>query len=563
MSYPTLVEVFERSAAQYGEKIVLRLPKPIVASEDGQAASTDSYEEISFRELKVLSDACAGAFYHLGVRPGDKVALLSRPRIEWAVSMLGLLKLGAITIPIDPHLVPAEVQRILHEMDAHMAISDNAHLEHVRGANHLRKIITMERADDSRLLALGDLLCERRDPPTNSIKPSDLAFILCTSGTTGCAKGVMLAHENLTSNLMGVFERLSVTSQDVVLSIAPWNHIFGLIALWAALWNGAKLIYTDDYKNLVQMMSDNKITILVAVPKLYHAMFSKVETEISKRFLGKLLYRRFPRLVGWRLKRKLSKKLRFFLSGSAPLDPAVERGFRKLGIGLIEGYGMTETSPVLTFSTPFNEKYGSVGPPLPNIEMKIEHPNEEGIGEVVVRGPSIMRGYYKNQKLTRKTIDSKGWLHTGDLGFLDEDGWLYLKGRKKNVIVLDTGKNVYPEEVEWELGRSPLIEDILVKGTAASHSRTERKGVEIIQAFVYPNWENVSARLPQINLENLTAPMRAQIKQLIWEEIKTRSLNLAPYKRIRSEQDVIIVEKPFEKTSTLDIKRYLYQEAVG
>ena len=559
MSYPTLVEVFERSAAQYAEKIALRLPKPVVAGEDGQAASTCSYEEISFRELKRLSDECAEALHRLGIRPGDKVALLSRPRIEWAVSMLGLLKLGAITVPIDPHLVPAEVQRILHEMDACMAISDHAHLKHVRGVLHLRQIITMDRADDSRLLALSDLLRERRDPPMNAIKPSDLAFILCTSGTTGCAKGVMLAHENLTSNLTGVFERLSVTSQDVVLSIAPWNHIFGLIVLWAALWKGAKLIYTDDYKNLAQLMVENQITILTAVPKLYHAMFAKVETEISKRFLGRLLYRRLPKLVGWRLKKKLSKKLRFFLSGSAPLDPAVEQGFRKLGIGLIEGYGMTETSPVLTFSTPFNEKYGSVGPPLPNIEMKIEDPNEEGIGEVLVRGPNVMRGYYKNEKLTRKTIDPDGWLHTGDLGFLDEDGWLHLKGRKKNVIVLDTGKNVYPEEVEWELGRSPLIEDILVKGAAASQSRTGYKGVEIIQAFVYPNWENVSARLPQIRLEDLRAPMRAQIKQLIWEEIKSRSHNLAPYKRIRSEQDVIIVEKPFEKTSTLDIKRYLYQ----
>lgn len=558
MSYPTLVEVFERSAAQYTEKLALKLPKAVAAEEDGQEAPIDgySYEEVSFGALKKLSDACAGALHRLGVRAGDKVALLSRPRIEWAVSMLGLLKLGAVVIPVDPHLMPAEVQRILHEMDACMAITDKSHLEHVQGATHLRHIITMDRTDNSRLLTLSDLLSKSQHLPPYAPKPSDLAFILCTSGTTGNAKGVMLAHENLTSNLTGVFERLSVTSQDVVLSIAPWNHIFGLIVLWAALWKGAKLIYTDDYKNLAQLMRDNKITILTAVPKLYHAMFTKVEAEIYRRLLGRLLYRRFPRFVGWRLKRKLFKRLRFFLSGSAPLDPAVERGFRKLGIGLIEGYGLTETSPVLTFSTPFNEKYGSVGPPLPNVEMRIEGPNEEGIGEVVVRGPNVMRGYYKNEELTRKTIDPDGWLHTGDLGVLDEDGWLYLKGRKKNVIVLETGKNVYPEEVEWELGRSPLIEDILVKGG-------HRKGAEIIQAFVYPNWENTSAHIPGLSVEDLTAHTRAQVKRLIWEEIKTRSHSLAPYKRIRSEQDLIIVEKPFEKTSTLDIKRYLYQEAVG
>jgi long-chain acyl-CoA synthetase len=218
------------------------------------------------------------------------------------------------------------------------------------------------------------------------------------------------------------------------------------------------------------------------------------------------------------------------------------RGFRRLGIGMIEGYGLTETSPALAFSTPFNDKIGSVGPAIPGVEIRIDNPNEEGIGEIVVRGPNVMKGYYKNPEATRAVLDPDGWLHTGDLGYLDEDGWLYIKGRKKNVIVLEGGKNVYPEELEFELKQIPLIEEIMIKGG-------KRKGVEVIKAFVYPKPE----LLQKHSLEEL--------KRMIWEAIKEKSKEFAPYKRIHSQHDLIILDKPFEKSSKLDIKRYLYDEA--
>jgi long-chain acyl-CoA synthetase len=209
---------------------------------------------------------------------------------------------------------------------------------------------------------------------------------------------------------------------------------------------------------------------------------------------------------------------------------------------MIEGYGMTEASPVLSFSTPFNDKPGSVGPPLPNVELKLLHPNEEGIGELLARGPNIMRGYYKNPERTREVLDEEGWLHTGDLAYIDEDGWVYIKGRCKSVIVLETGKNVYPEEIEWELSHSPYIEEILVRAG-------RRKGTEVIQALVYPNWEAIGKPLS-----------KEEVRRLIWEEIRKHNENLAQYKRIKSEHDVIIVDQPFEKTSLKDIKRFLYTQ---
>ncbi len=533
--YPTILEIFEAAAKDQRSKRAL-----VTLSPQG-----GGYDEITYRQLAELADCAATALVRRGIHPGDKVAILSRPRPQWAAGMLGILKAGAVAVPIDPLLKRAEIQRLLHACDVVgiLASADLAPL--VEGLHFLRFIVNLDDKGASlprtqKTIPWDEFLIEKT-PPAWEIQAEDLAIMLCTSGTTGDAKAVMLAHENITSNLGAVFQRLDVNSDDVVLSIAPWNHSFGLAVLIAALWKGATIVYTNDYANLAEVLRRYGTTILVGVPKLYHAMYQRVEDAIGQSFWKRTLRRLAPKAVGWMLKQKLAGgKLRFFLSGSAPLSPATIHGFRELGVGMIEGYGMTEAAPVLSFSTPFNRKPGSVGPALSNVEVKIVDPNEEGVGELLARGPNIMRGYYKNSQRTREVIDSEGWLHTGDLAYLDEDGWVYIKGRRKNVIVLDTGKNVYPEEIEWELGRIPYVEDVLVRSA-------ERKGTEVIQALIYPKRDLIGDSLA---LED--------VKRLIWEEIKVRNQNLASYKRIKSEQDVIIVEQPFEKTTLKDIKRYLY-----
>lgn len=541
-SYPTILEVFKRSVHDHGDRRAVVTP-----AERGRGRE---YVELTYRELDELSDRVAAGLVHQGIRPDEKVAVLARPRPEWLAAVLGIHKAGAVAVPIDPLLKAAEVHRLIAACDALGAIVSGDLFPLVEGLETLEFVVHLDTDGEIetdgrwRVLPWREFLIDR-PPPHRELEPGDLAFMLYTSGTMGDAKAVMLAHENVTANIYGVLDRLDVSSDDVVISIAPWNHSFGLIALIAVLWVGGTLVYTNDYLRLADVMKRYGATMLVAVPKLYHSIFQRVEAAIEESPLRRMLQRFAPRVVGWTLKRKLAGgRLRFFVSGSAPLSPRVIRGFRRLGIGMIEGYGMTEASPVLTFSTPFNDKPGSVGPPLCNVELKVIDANDEGIGEVLVRGPNIMRGYYKNPKRTREVLDDDGWLHTGDLGYLDEENWLYIKGRRKNVIVLETGKNVYPEEIEWELSRIPYIEDVLVRSA-------KRKDTEVIQALVYPNWEEIGEPRP-----------KEEVRRLIWEEIRKRSDHLASYKRIKSEQDVILVDEPFEKTSLKDIKRYLYAEAI-
>jgi long-chain acyl-CoA synthetase len=527
----TIVDLIEHKVSRHPHKIAIKIPK-----------HTEGYDQISYGELQRKSGQFAATLKKRGLQKGEKVAIIGKPRTDWAIAFLGILKAGGVALPIDASWQAGEVQRVLREMDAVGAVvADAPHYEMVKDQRQLQHIVTMDRLPG--VPTVSDWLSSERFQSVPA-DPDEVAVMLCTSGTTGNAKGVMLSHTNIVSNAQSALSRIDFTEHDVVLAIPPWYHVFGLIVLVCCLYAGAQLIYTDDYKNLPKYMVENRVSILVGVPKLFHALYEKLEHTIQENRLARFLWRYAPTLLGAKIKKRLvgGNQLKYFLSGGAPLDTKVMRGFRRLGIGMIEGYGLTETSPALAFSTPFNDKIGSVGPAIPGVEIRIDNPNEEGIGEIVVRGPNVMKGYYKNPEATRAVLDPDGWLHTGDLGYLDEDGWLYIKGRKKNVIVLEGGKNVYPEELEFELKQIPLIEEIMIKGG-------KRKGVEVIKAFVYPKPE----LLQKHSLEEL--------KRMIWEAIKEKSKEFAPYKRIHSQHDLIILDKPFEKSSKLDIKRYLYDEA--
>ena len=537
MSYPTIVEFFRQTAERFADKAAVRLPRG------------KDYEQLSYGELKEGAERLAGALRRLGIAEGDRVILLSRPRLEWPLALLGILHAGAIAVPLDAQLSPGEAERIIPQADAKAAIVEREHLPAVK------KLLTISmdpleapkpKPKQKGVLSLEELLREGEAPsePELELDPEALAVIAFTSGTTGDAKGVMLSHRNFSADVQACLERMPIGPEDVILSIAPWYHSYGLTAgLLVPFWTGATAVHTSEYRELPRIMKETETTVVIGVPKLYHLMYERVMERVRANPLGRVLLGLAPRLVGRRVKRALaSPKLRFFVSGGAPLDPEVARGFRRLGIGIIEGYGLTEAAPVVAFSYPFDRKVGTVGSILPGMEVKLHEPDEEGVGEILVRGPNVMRGYYKRPELTREVIDEEGWLHTGDLGSLDEEGYIYIKGRRKNVIVLESGKNVYPEEVEWELARLPYVEEVLVK-------RGYRQGREVVQALIYPNWERLG--LPEQDLE--------RARELIWEQIKAASRGLAPYKRIRSKEDIIIVPQPFEKTTTQDIKRYLYQ----
>jgi long-chain acyl-CoA synthetase len=534
----TIPQFFEETAARYPERTAIKIPR------DG------GYEEISYLELDRRSSRLAGALLRSGLAArGERVALFSPPRIDWAVALLGLLKAGAVVVPLDAQLRAREAERILSQAEVRAVFASRECLRAVRGvslgAGAPVQLISFDpgASPNQKVLYLEELLQEGEEARVE-VGPEDLAVIAFTSGTTGDAKGVMLTHRNFSADISACLERMPVGPEDVFLSVAPWYHSYGLtVGLLVPFWTGATAAYTDNYRELPRIMKETGTTVLLGVPKLYHLMYDHVREGLEGSLLGRLAFRFAPRLAGRRVKRALaSPRLRFFVSGSAPLMPEVARDFRRLGIGIIEGYGLTEAAPVVAFSFPFDEKVGTVGPILPGMEVKLLDQNEEGVGEILVRGPNVMKGYYKNPARTAEVLDREGWLHTGDLGLIDQDGYIYIKGRRKNVIVLESGKNVYPEELEWELSHIPYIEEVLVK-------RGYRQGREVVQAYIYPNWGRLGTQDRQVALER------------IWEEVKRVCAGLAHYKRIRTKEDLILVDQPFEKTSTLDIKRYLYQGA--
>ena len=524
----TIPEFHARTLTRFPDRVAVRNTKE----------KPQEPKEVTYRELDQLTSKLTVGLARMGITKKDKVAIMSRPRIRFAASFLAITRLGAWVIPLDPTLTASEVKDIIDRSGAKAVFAPSELFERLpaRGVERINFDDSDEGTPFSSLLLDGD-------QPQVEIDEKDIAVLAYTSGTTGGAKGVLLSHGNLTADIEGCIKVMPITEQDAFLSIAPWHHILGLTtALLVPLYTGAMTMYTDDYRSIAQIMKKNEVTIFTGVPKLYHAMYEKLITQVRSSLLGRVMLPIAPRLIGKKIKESLTDgKLRFFISGSAPLDPKVALGFRRLGIGLLEGYGLTETSPVVCFCDPFSRKAGSVGAPIPGAEAKLIDVRPDGVGELLIRGPIVMQGYYENHGATSEVIDDDGWFHTGDLAMIDSDGEIYLKGRAKHVIVLESGKNVYPEEVEWELSRIPYVEEVLVRGG-------ELNGQEVVQALIYPNDEALKKD------GHADDKLRA-----IWEAIKVRQGRLAPHKRIRRKEDVILVDKPFPKTSTMDIKRHLYK----
>jgi long-chain acyl-CoA synthetase len=495
-------------------------------------------DEVTFRELDRLSTRLAVGLAGMGISKGDRVAIMARPRIRFAAALLAIVRLGALVVPIDPTLTATETADILKRSGARAVFAPTRLFDRLSAEGVAR--ISFD--DDVNEISFSSLLLDG-GLPNVEITQDDTAILAYTSGTTGGAKGVLLTHGNISADIEGCINAMPITEQDTFLTIAPWHHILGLTtALLLPIYTGALTMYTDDYRSIAQLMKEHRVTIFTGVPKLYHAMYEKLIAQISTRLIGRVMLAVAPRVVGAKIKQTLTDgQLRFLVSGSAPLDPGVALGFRRLGIGLLEGYGLTETSPVVCFCNPFSRKGGSVGAPITGARVKLIDVRPDGVGELLVQGPIVMRGYYANGGATAAVIDKEGWFHTGDLAMIDEDGDIHLKGRAKHVIVLESGKNVYPEEVEWELSRIPYVEEVLVRGGKLN-------GQEVVQAVIYPNAEALEE-----------SGRAADVSRLIWEAIKVRQGRLAPHKRIRRREDVIITDQPFPKTSTMDIKRHLYK----
>jgi long-chain acyl-CoA synthetase len=547
-------EMFLRSTAQFKTKIAL------------QSKKAGQWRPITYGELRDETELIACGLAALGVQPlTGKLAIVGDNRPEWAISYLAAACTGIVCVPIDKDLKETEVQNILLLSGAQVLIGDDKHIAMVQSARKnlpaMTSVVNMDSAQSSEeILSIDDLknigkkrlASGRNDFAEATVTSDQVLSILFTSGTMGNPKGAMLTHANVASNLVDAVRWVNLRESDSFLSVLPIHHSYECTdGFLLAIYAGATISYAENLRRIPDNLVETRSTAMLGVPLLWHAIYKKIEMAMAEQgtwkvnaakkaasFAEKYLGFNIRRLLFAKVHRKFGGHLRILISGGAAIDPAVAKGFRELGIEFLQGYGLTESSPIITVNRNKAFRDNSAGLPLPSVEVRIAED-----GEILARGPNIMKGYYNNPEGTREALEG-GWLHTGDLGYLDEDGFLYIQGRKKAVIVTPAGKKIYPEEVEAEILKSPYILECVVWGRVSDNPGAETA----IEAIVVPNVEYLESRGTAVGDKNL-------VESIVRKEVKECCQRLASFKRITR---LLIQHEELEKTTTKKIKRYLY-----
>jgi long-chain acyl-CoA synthetase len=563
-----LIDVFNKSLAEIEslDKVCLEIIR------------ADRQETLTFGQLKAgARDFAVWLVRSENIRIGDKIGIIGKNRTDWDIALWGAILAGAIPVLVDPERpVGSAINHLTHTDSRLIIMADDYQNAEYRqelkdfAADHGIAFIEMTvykqigLSDNETDALLNKIAAE--------IDSDDTAVILCTSGTTGDPREVELTHLNLGANLQGSVSKVKISHTDTLGHILPPHHSFGMtVGKMLPFCVGATNVYINKYRQMAEFIRDKEITIFVAVPALFTGLAKNIEDSLTKQKKQKsslrLLDRFFPKLVGKSIIKKLGwSKIRFFLSGSAPMPKWVLNVFWRRGILMYEGYGTTENSPVYGFNEDYG-KLGSVGKPIDTILVKIVDENNQELppgqkGEISLGGPCIMKGYYKNEKSTKAVIrkDDKGvrWLLTGDLGYLDEDGDLYITGRWKCVIVLPGGKNVSPEHVESELSEARFVNEVLVvRGSWMDSTGIEQ---ETVKAIVRPAWDVIKTH-HNYSAEDLKRQPKL-LKSLLWENInecQRNSRQLSSFEKISSQNLEIKIEE-FQKTSTGKIRREVYMK---
>ncbi len=532
----------------------------------------ERWKAITYGEFYEWARDIGTGLVRLAMKPKDRVALLSHNSPGWVISYFGILLNGGIVVPIDKELKASELRHILDDSSAKFIILSSDYVETLCEVidllPSLERVILLDpmmgdkwdsqASGDYPLPDMGGVkhvgIDHIRHNDTfihHELERDDIVAIVYTSGTTGRSKGVVLTNRNIVSNIQSFVEHAGVDEGIHTLSILPINHIYeATCGILAPIYLGGTISFCEGLKKVASNISEVKPNFVLGVPALYEKMYNRIMRKIDSNLFSRMLFptKLLRGIVTRRIQRELGKDIRF-ISGGAALDPEIAKGIRELGFKIFQGYGITETSPVISFEYDGMTKEGSVGKPIPGVEVRIHDPNEEGVGEVLVKGPNVMKEYFNNPEATEAALVD-GWYCTGDLGSIDDEGFLYVKGRVRNLIVTANGKNVYPEEVEQELLKSPYIEEVMVYGQKVSPF------VEEVYALVYCNQEAIDLYAEEKGLEPMTP---GDIEELIKAEIKECGKNLATYKRAKK---VRIRHEPFPKTSTRKIKRYTLGEEI-
>lgn len=528
----------------------------------------NEFHAITYNEFYLMVAKAAAMLKKVGVGRGDKVAILSENRPGWGVAYFASLFLEAINVPLDALLKLPEWSYILQNSGAKVIVTSSKFYHEIEPLvdkiESLKAVLCMDRINEGCYL-LNGASPQPIDPPAAAL--DNIASILYTSGTTGLAKGVMLSHGNITSDIHDMTQIMKLYPEDNFISILPIHHTFECTCgFLTPLSHGASITYARGLasKLIVEDIKSSQATVLLGVPLVFEKMYAAISRKVSQKppftralfrtiygvskFLKKTVNIEVGKMLfgGLREKAGLSS-IRLFVTGGAPMAPDVAEAFNIMGFRLIQGYGLTESSPVLTFNPLDAYKNASIGMALPSLKLKIDNPDASGVGELIAKGPMVMKGYYKNDKATQQTIKD-GWLYTGDLAKVDNDGYYYITGRKKNLIVTPGGKNVYPEEIEIALNASPFIMESLVRGRPLPGSRGDE-----IEAIIVVDLEYFCSRAEEKGIDiNET-----YIEKTIKLEVAKQCEQLSDYKRVKY---IMLRNEDFEKTSTRKIKRYLYED---
>ena len=515
--------------------------------------------EISYEQFRNDVEALGTAMIKSGLK-NKKIAVIGKNSYQWSVAYMASVIVG-IVVPLDKELHIDDIVNFLNVSESEAVFGDSKYVDTIK--QNLDKVnnkelllINMEKAENSleTLIQNGKELIAENDTNFKEIKinPDEMRILLFTSGTTGSSKAVCLSHKNICENIRSVAGIVKVSPKTKVLSILPIHHTYECtLGYLLVIYSGGCIAHCEGLRYILNNMQEYKPTLILCVPLLLDNMYKKImktlRSTLPEKYFnkGKHIIDAIPfflrGIVKGKIKKTFGGKLNTFIVGAAAMNPEVSYSIDKFGMRVLQGYGLTECSPLVAGNNDFYKRDDSVGLPIPNVQYKIANPNQEGVGEIIVKGPNVMLGYYKNEEATKEVIKD-GWFYTGDLGRIDENGYLYITGRSKSVIVTTNGKNIYPEELEYYLNEEEAISEAIVLGVEDKKSNDT-----IVKAKIFPNVEAIKEML------KVEMPTKEQIKDVITNCIQKINAKIPNYKHIKGFK---IVDKELEKTTTQKIKRY-------
>ena len=536
-----LKDMLKKSGEKYGEKIAYK-----IRQENG-------YKEITHNEVRKMVDGLGTKLIDMGLKD-KRIAVIGENRYEWEIAYLSIVCGTGTVVPLDKSLPENELESLIERSKAEAIICSQKYVEILKKTK-LKYIISMDLEKDNdgiisqkRLISEGIQLVKSGNISFTNAKIDNekMSIMLFTSGTTSISKAVALSHKNICSNLMDISSILDVNSSDVFLSFLPLHHVFECtVGFLFSLYVGAETVFCDGIRHIPENLAEYKVSVMASVPAIYERLFKIIKKHLEKQGKVEQILKDEEKYKDSSMEKKkevfkeihdlLGGNIKLFISGAASLDPSIEEKFRRLGFNMVQGYGLTETSPVVAIGNKKYHKTGSIGKCVPSDEVKLLDVNKDGIGELAVKGPNVMLEYYENKEATEKVLKN-GWFQTGDLARIDEEGYIFICGRKKSVIVLKNGKNIFPEEMETLINKEDGVEESFIFGKPISKDPND---IKIFVKIVY-------------NKESFEGKTETEIKEYFNEKIKSINKTMPHYKAIRG---IIISDKPLIKTTTNKIKR--------